>query len=228
MYQANQNRQTKPALAPQTPRAPRAPAPAAPDMPRTPAEFDALVAKRSELKQQLESVTDRREELADQLDEADAAARPGLEARIQQLDDRASRLEQEILQADDAIATAVAAGVGEGPREESTEAPPPLPENFIPKDVLANALLAEALAFVLIGMIVYRSLLRRARERYSRGAPADSARLDQLQNAVDAIAVEVERISEGQRYVTKALGEGFQPVESAAAGEKVGIPRKGA
>ncbi|HEX6069772.1 MAG TPA: hypothetical protein VFZ18_08100, partial [Longimicrobiaceae bacterium] len=32
-------------------------------------------------------------------------------------------------------------------------------------------------------------------------------RLDQLQTAMDTMAVEVERISEGQRYVTKLMAE---------------------
>src|SRR5687767_15309144 len=105
-----QQRQTRSAPAPQ--------APSAPEVPRTPEQLEALGNKRSELKQQLESVTDRREELADQLEDADPAARPGLEARIQMLDGRSGRLEREILQADDAITVAVAAGVGQGPREE--------------------------------------------------------------------------------------------------------------
>lgn len=37
--------------------------------------------------------------------------------------------------------------------------------------------------------------------------PTDTRRLDQLQQSVDTIAVEIERISEGQRFVTKMLGE---------------------
>jgi hypothetical protein len=50
--------------------------------------------------------------------------------------------------------------------------------------------------------------------------------MDQLQTAVDAIALEVERISEGQRYVTKVLGEGAaQPVD-VDAGEQVLVRRK--
>ena len=47
------------------------------------------------------------EEIADQLEDADPAARPGLEVRLQMLDERSTRLEREILQADDAIAVAV-------------------------------------------------------------------------------------------------------------------------
>jgi len=34
-----------------------------------------------------------------------------------------------------------------------------------------------------------------------------SERLDQMQQAIDAIALETERISEGQRYTTKLLSE---------------------
>jgi hypothetical protein len=35
--------------------------------------------------------------------------------------------------------------------------------------------------------------------------------LGQLQQAIDAIAIEVERLSEGQRYTTKLLGESVTP-----------------
>jgi hypothetical protein len=38
-------------------------------------------------------------------------------------------------------------------------------------------------------------------------APATDARLDRIEHAVEAIAVEVERISEGQRFTTKLLAE---------------------
>ena len=206
-----------------TPQAP--PPPTAPEAPRTPEELEALVNKRTELRGQLESVTDRRDELARQLEDADPAARPGLEERIQMLDERSARLEREILQADDAIAVAVAGGVGPGPGEEETTVEPPNLD-FVSKEVLATAMLAEALAFVVLGVFFYRWLLRRARERFARSTPEDSTRLDQLQNSVDAIAVEIERISEGQRYVTKALNEGLQPAASAGEREEILVPRK--
>jgi hypothetical protein len=38
------------------------------------------------------------------------------------------------------------------------------------------------------------------------------AGLGQLQQAVDAIAIEVERLSEGQRFTTKLLGEGARGI----------------
>ena len=48
-------------------------------------------------------------------------------------------------------------------------------------------------------------------------------RLEQLQQSVEAMAIEVERISEGQRFVTKIMSErGDQPAlgAPAAAGSK--------
>ena len=54
----------------------------------------------------------------------------------------------------------------------------------------------------------------RARERAIRAGadakpakPREAPELEQLMNAVDAIAVEVERISEAQRFTTKVLVE---------------------
>lgn len=47
------------------------------------------------------------------------------------------------------------------------------------------------------------------RERIS-GQPrvkADDGRLERLEQAVEAIAIEIERVSEGQRFVTKMLAD---------------------
>lgn len=41
------------------------------------------------------------------------------------------------------------------------------------------------------------------------GLPAEvTSRLERMEQAIDSIAVEVERISEGQRFTTKLLSEG--------------------
>ena len=43
--------------------------------------------------------------------------------------------------------------------------------------------------------------------------PSDvSARLERMEQAIDSIAVEVERISEGQRFTTKLLSERTPPL----------------
>jgi hypothetical protein len=43
--------------------------------------------------------------------------------------------------------------------------------------------------------------------------------MERLEQAVDAIAIEVERISEGQRYMTRLLSEGSAP--ALPVGQKV-------
>ena len=210
-----------------TPQAPAPPAPPPPpDLPRTPEELEALVNKRLELKLQLESVSDRREDLAEQLEDADPAARTGLEERIKILDDRSGRLEREILLADDAIAAGMASGLGK-PEQEGPTTVQVLTDEGISKDVVANLMLGEALAFVLLGVVFYRWMMKRAREGFGRASPEDARRMEQLQNSVDAIAIEVERVSENQRYVTKALNEGLQPEAAAKAREESFVPRKG-
>lgn len=57
-----------------------------------------------------------------------------------------------------------------------------------------------------VGVVTVRALIRSAR-RQPRSLPADDRRIDQLQQSVDAIAVEIERIAEAQRFTTKLLAE---------------------
>jgi hypothetical protein len=72
--------------------------------------------------------------------------------------------------------------------------------------------------------------IRRWRRRGERGAAGDARdsgrpagpdpRIDRLAHAVDAIAVEVERIGEGQRFVTQLLADSRARVpEYSVAGE---------
>jgi len=64
-----------------------------------------------------------------------------------------------------------------------------------------------AATVMVIGMPLARAYARRL-ENAPTGVPSDvTARLQRMEQAIDAIAVEVERISEGQRFTTKLLSE---------------------
>ena len=53
-----------------------------------------------------------------------------------------------------------------------------------------------------------RAWAKRLEQRGQPSLPADlNARLSRIEAAVDSIAIEVERISEGQRFTTKLLAE---------------------
>jgi hypothetical protein len=74
------------------------------------------------------------------------------------------------------------------------------------------------IASMVLGTIILTPIARawgRRIENQSRQpplpAPAYDARFDQLEQAVEAVAIEVERIAEGQRFVTKILAERAQP-----------------
>jgi hypothetical protein len=65
------------------------------------------------------------------------------------------------------------------------------------------------IAVIAIGLPYVRGMVRRwDREGAAPQIPSDvSARLERMEHAIDAISVEVERISEGQRFTTKLLSE---------------------
>jgi hypothetical protein len=61
---------------------------------------------------------------------------------------------------------------------------------------------------IAIGMPIARAYARRLESRPAAAIPNDvSARLERMEQAIDSIAVEVERISEGQRFTTRLLAE---------------------
>lgn len=77
-------------------------------------------------------------------------------------------------------------------------------------------------AAVLILMPFTRALSRAIDRSKPRASvpPEVSTQLAQLSQAVDAIAVEVERISEGQRFTTKLLTDQSKTLLAAAPGDR--------
>jgi hypothetical protein len=58
-----------------------------------------------------------------------------------------------------------------------------------------------------LGVPLVRSYIRRKESESRQASPISDARLERMEAAIDAMAVEIERISEGQRFVTKLLAE---------------------
>lgn len=85
------------------------------------------------------------------------------------------------------------------------------PDYFFVSNILqivAVTTVAIVLGRPIIGAITKRLERRAAAEPASPDALARiEARLDHLANGMEAMAVEVERISEGQRFTSKLLGE---------------------
>jgi hypothetical protein len=240
MYEAQQ---PVPPVSPTPPVPPAGQGPASPGAPGGPyvytpsqvsgpeAVLAAARAAREELANQLERLEERRRELSQELRRgAEGENRQGIETRISALDQRITDVEKQIAAADDAVAkaTAIPGAVVEHPE------PPPPPDRGPPEGVVVMSL-----AFTMF--VLFPLTISYARRLWRRGAIAVAElpkvlaeRLTRLDQAVDAIAIEVERISEGQRFLTKvmtdsnaarALGTGAaEPIEIDTR-ESAPVPR---
>jgi hypothetical protein len=85
-----------------------------------------------------------------------------------------------------------------------------------PEIVVPLGFFATAIALV-IGVPLVRSYSRRMdAQSKSPQIPSEvAARLERIEQAIDSVALEVERISEGQRFTTKLLSEGKSAGPSA-------------
>ncbi|MES3034437.1 MAG: hypothetical protein V4813_10635 [Gemmatimonadota bacterium] len=81
---------------------------------------------------------------------------------------------------------------------------------------------ATLVAIVLITWMVLNFLRRGRTAEAPRPDPEMAARMARIENAIESVAVEVERISEGQRFTSRLLSEGAAvPIVGAAQGERV-------
>ena len=185
-------------------------------LPLSRGDVAALRAMRKELSSQLTSADGRRRKLSQQIMNTNGANRAGLEARIGVLDKRIVQLEADIAESGRQLSSAPA-GLLAGSVQTSVESA--LSENLVPIGVtfIMFVLAPMALAFA-------RTLWKRAGKMTTVvQVPVESAqRLERLEQGIEAIAIEIERVSEGQRFMTRLLSEG-QPTLAAAqqAGQKV-------
>lgn len=182
--------------------------------------YEGFKNQRRELANQLESLDDTRRDLANRLQEEpaiSAAEKTGVESRLTEIYARISAVDKAIAEADANIARS-AAVPGAIQRER------PIPRQGPPEEV-----------FVLGGMFIVIVLLplsiALARRIWRRGVatvtslPAELMdRLTRLEQGVDAVAVEVERIGEGQRYMSRMMSEdGSLRAISAGAADPIEV-----
>jgi biopolymer transport protein ExbB/TolQ len=92
--------------------------------------------------------------------------------------------------------------------------------------VLASVVLAASTVGLAVAWVRARERAIRAEARVAQAPGGGDDRLERVEQAVDAIALEVERMSEGQRFVTRLLAERAEGASDAAARpERVATPR---
>lgn len=163
------------------------------------ADVAALKAKRSELSRQLESVQDRRDDVAKELLRTTGPGAAGLEQRLLVMDERIVQLEKdiafngrELARAPGELVNAEAAVQRYGP--------------FSSGQLTAISIVSIVFVWGPLALAASRMMFKRANQpKPSPQLLEGTARLERIEQAVDAMSVEVERISEGQRFVTQLL-----------------------
>ena len=189
--------------------------------PTTRAEMKALAARRDEISRQIGNITSRRDDIAGQLRAAAPGAdKAGLEARLGTLDNRIVELETDLNVTGRQLASA------KGDAAAFTDQPPP----GTSYDPSAGQITAITIVFTLaVLMPLSIAFARRVFGRGPKPLPAAASpeivqRLDRMDEGLEAIAIEIERISEGQRFVTRVLAGGATPALGAGAAEPIAIP----
>jgi hypothetical protein len=184
--------------------------PGAPDIPipLTSADVDALRERVSELAGQRSSVNSQRAALA--RDRRIAMPGPdatGLDAHIAQLDARLSGIESDISD----LGKAISAAPGGLAQTTGTGVPSFRYGQPSAGQITAISIVGMITVLMPLSFALARVLLRRAMRAPAPQIPKDvSDRLERMEQGIEAVAVEVERIGEGQRFVTQLMSDRAQ------------------
>lgn len=165
------------------------------------AQYNVLKAREKELNNQLSEVKDRRDDLSRERTQTPGSDRGTLDNQIGILDQRLTQIESDL------------SSVG---RELVETAPTSMVEpaiqiryrGYAEGDMWGAGVTGVALTFALFIPFLIRSFRRRRQTQTPQSTPAVAGeRIERMEHAIDTIAVEIERVSENQRFMTRLLTE---------------------
>lgn len=200
----------------QTTTAPTAPVSGTPEQ-----IYRGLREKREVLGDQKNRLENERDEIAQQIRQGPVGDidKAGLEQRLAQVDQAIAKVSIDIAEADAQVAQAasVPGAIVEQPRRDPWEDGPPV-------ELVAFGLGITGLLLFPVCLAWARRLWRRA-SVVSAVPPELVERMAGMERGIDAVALEVERIGEGQRFVTQLLAERGEAVPAALPPSKPPLAR---
>jgi hypothetical protein len=195
-------------------------------LPMTERQMTTLHQQRNELKDQLKALNTRRNQLDEQARVLGPDASRDHQLRIKEIDARTADIDRQLMRLDIEIARGLSqpliiespnAGAAEQAAQDALRAaqqaiasvpPPPPPAFQSPADRLE---MVASVGLLLVGAatVVWIAARRFFAKKNPQSLEGQARRLDQLQQSIDVIAIEVERMSESQRFVAKVLNEKF-------------------
>jgi hypothetical protein len=181
--------------------------------------YQAMRAQRRELGNQLENLEDKRRDLSQRLqDEAVTGAdRKGIEQRITEIDGRIGALDKQVADADAQVAKAAS-------MPGAVVEPKPIERSGPPEEVYILGGMFIVIVLLPLSIAMARRIWRRGVATITKLPAELMDRLTRIEQGMDAVAVEVERIGESQRYMSRLMGdEGAVRAIGAGAAEPVEI-----
>jgi len=174
------------------------------------AVYEGFRNQRDELGRQLERLERQREDISQQLQQPGLKQvdEKALETRLASVDQRITSTEQLIADADAKVASSAAVPGAVVP-------PPQFHRSGPPEEVFVLTGLFMILVLLPISIAFARRVWRRSAAAVTKLPQEVYDRFARVDHSLDAIAIEVERVGEGQRFLTKmytdqqrALGAG--------------------
>ena len=211
-----------PIQAPTQPETPTAPVVAGARTAATSASaiYEGLRAQQRELRGQLAELDGTRSNISNQLEETSSGsqAQKALETRMADVDARIAKVDNMIAANETQLAQAAAIPGA------VIERPPPI-ERGPPEEAYVLGGLFMILVFFPLSVALARRIWKRSAAAVA-SLPRDiGERLARMEQALEAAAVEVERIGEGQRFLTRLFTEG-EGARSISAGAALPVERK--
>jgi hypothetical protein len=165
--------------------------------------YQAFRAQRRELGRQMETLQNTRNDVSSELanPETQGADRKGLEQRITSLDGRINDLDKQIAEADVQVAKSAAI-------PGAAVDPPEPPRTGVPQEAWVLGGMLIWVVFLPLSIAYARRIWRRGAKIVTNIPKELSERLERVEQTVEATAVEIERIGEGQRFMTRLFTEG--------------------
>jgi hypothetical protein len=194
--------------------------------------YEAYMAQRDELHGQLERLTDERSSLSEKLTDpmVQGPNKAGLEARITAIDARIAQLDKQISAADAQLATAAAVPTAVAGHEASQRALNH--RDGPPEEVFVVGTIFMVIVFLPLSIAFARRIWRRGAQVVSAIPGELMDRMGRLEQAVESIAIEVERVGEGQRFMTRVMtdtnarGLGAGPAEPIRQPVREAVPAR--
>ena len=182
--------------------------------PSASAIYEGFSAQRRVLSSQLDELQSTRREISSQLEDIAAGApeRKTLETRLTDVDRQTSAVDQML--ATNAAQLSQAAAIPGAVVE-----PPRVIREGPPEEAYALGGLFMLIVFLPLSVALARRIWRRSAAVVTSFPREIAERLSRMEQAVEATAVEVERIGEGQRFLTRLFteGEGARAIGAGAA-----------